>query len=241
MANQFAYFNGVLGQRALALDPEEALRGDITVSMETQEDLVSDDFFSFIRANPAVFFKYLKFLTPDEQELLMIYYLLGKTQAHLGNILRSTQTICSSRLRWTIKRLCAFAAGEPGEERLAQAFQRAGVENAIQLSKAVTLYSKCRSFEYVASALKVQRSPLRRELREAANKMMESSDPEIGSIGAYLYGLVDRASTKGQGWDEKQLRKYADIYSLDSPILGAFRVDISDPNIEQLFMPRANN
>jgi hypothetical protein len=39
MSENSLYFEAIVAHRSLMLDPEEALRGDITLSLETQPDL----------------------------------------------------------------------------------------------------------------------------------------------------------------------------------------------------------
>jgi hypothetical protein len=69
----------------------------------------------------------------------------------------------------------------------------------------------------------------------------ESTDAAESAFGAYIFGLIDKASAAGQGLSKRQLAKQANLYHVDSALLGQFRVEISAPEAAQLFAAMANN
>jgi hypothetical protein len=56
-------------------------------------------------------------LNPESQELLLQYYILGKTQNSLTLVTNVTQTTCSLRLRMAVRLLLAYLMGEFSRER----------------------------------------------------------------------------------------------------------------------------
>ena len=106
MAENSQYFESIVGHRAIAqFDEQLALEGAETVSLETQGDLVEHDYLRYVQENTAQFIRLLRWLNREDQELLLSYYLLNKTQNTLALIHQSTQTICSFRIRMAMRKL----------------------------------------------------------------------------------------------------------------------------------------
>jgi len=101
----------IAGDRAvLAYDHDEegALEGAQLISAETDPDLQREqDIFLFINENFAAFLGYLRNLSLGDQELVLSYYLLRKTQTLLAPIFRTSQTLCSTRMRAAVRTMCA--------------------------------------------------------------------------------------------------------------------------------------
>jgi hypothetical protein len=131
MAENTQYFESITGRRAIAqYDEQTALEGGETVSLECQGDLVEDDYLTYIQENLPQFLRLVRWLTREEQELLLSYYLLSKTQNALALIHLSTQTIMSFRLRMAMKKLGAFMlfGGVPTVEQMSSILAKAGLE-----------------------------------------------------------------------------------------------------------------
>jgi hypothetical protein len=83
-----AYMESVAGDRAVhAYDSDEqgAFDGAQLISAETDPDLQREqDIFIFINENFAAFLGYLRNLSLRDQELLLAYYCLRKTQTPSG-------------------------------------------------------------------------------------------------------------------------------------------------------------
>src|SRR5271166_6075627 len=150
----------LVGNRALLLTEEEALEGNVTISQETQLDQQEQKKFGYIQDNFANFITALRHLKKEDQEMLLSYYILSKTQNTLALIHKSTQTVCSFRIRQAVKRIGTFMMlGAPTEEVMAKVFKKADLENELPvnskgdqvgLSKVVSLYEQTRSFQQVA-------------------------------------------------------------------------------------------
>src|ERR1035437_2480049 len=97
----------VTDARSMLLSDEEALAGDVTLSLETCDDLTDPEFgvLTFIRDNFPTFLKMLRNLKARDQDLLLSYYLLSCSQNTLSPLLNETQTGISSDIRAAIKTL----------------------------------------------------------------------------------------------------------------------------------------
>ena len=237
------YMTSITSARAMLLTEEESLEGGTTISLETQSDLQEDDVFTYIQENFPNFLKMLKYLSQEDQDMLLSYYLLGKTQTTLATIFKSTQTVCSFRIRMAIKVIGAFLLfGEPTAEILAEILSKAGLEDSLKggLSKAVIEYAKCRSFQQVAETLGLHRPDVRRAMSRAARTLLNSNDSREAAMAAWIHSLVDKSNPVGPGYSKRKLLKEGHIFKQDGELLGNFRVDIEDPEFDQLFVSRAN-
>src|SRR5208283_5867612 len=114
MSENTPYFDSITSARAMLLSEDDQLEGITTISLETQADMTEEDILTYVIENFSEFLKMLRFLKKEDQELLLSYYLLSKTQNTLAIIHKSTQTVCSFRIRMAVKVLCAFILN--GEE-----------------------------------------------------------------------------------------------------------------------------
>ena len=237
------YMNSVTSARALLLGEEEALAGATTISLETQQDLQEDDVFTYIQENFVSFIRMLRYLSPEDQDMLLSYYLLGKTQTTLASIFRSTQTVCSFRIRMAVRVIGAFLLfGEPTQEVLARVLGRAGMEDSLKggLSRAVIEYARCRSFQEVADVLGLHRPDVRRAMSRAARSLMGSKDSREAALAAWIHSLVDKSNPVGPGYSKRKMQKEGHLYRRDPDVLGEFSVRIEDPAFDALFVSRAN-
>lgn len=244
MSENTPYFDSITSARALLLDEEEQLEGCTTISLETQADMTEEDILTYVMENFAEFLKKLRYLKKEDQELLLSYYLLSKTQNCLAIVHKSTQTVCSFRIRMAVKTLaCFIMMGEPTPERMHEILERAKLENSlggVELSKIVDLYSKIRSFQRIAEMHKLHRPDIRRAMSRASKQLMESKDAQEHALGAYIHSLIDKANPLGVGYSKRKTQKLGHLYRTDPAILGEFRIKISDPDFEHMFVSRAN-
>ena len=241
--NQFAYFDSIVAHRSLMLNDEEALAGGTLVSLETVGDIGQDDLYASIQENFPQFLNALRTLSAEDQEILLSYYVLGKTQVMLGKISGTTQTICSSNIRMAVKRLATYIAGGLSQSELARILSKSKLEDSLPdlaLSKAITLYEETRSFQYIAQLHNLHRPDIRRAMREAAKQLLESKDDREQMVGAYIFGLVDKASASGQGLSKRKMEKQCHFYMLDPECLGQFRIRIENPGADAIFTSRAS-
>jgi DNA-directed RNA polymerase specialized sigma subunit len=201
MAEITAYFESVTSKRSMLLTEEEALEGATPISLETQGDMSEENVLSYIEQNLPGFIRILRNLAPEDQELLLSYYMLSKTQNTLAVIHRTTQTLCSFLIRKAVERIGTYILlGNPTQEVMSEIFKRAKLENILEnseLSKVVMFYQKTRSFQRVAEVFNLHRPDVRRALRQAAQTLEKSKDNQEKALGAYLKGLIEKASAAG--------------------------------------------
>jgi len=237
------YMDSVTSARAMLLNEEDALEGATTISLETQQDLQEDDVFTYIQENFPSFLRMLRYLSREDGDMLLSYYILGKTQTTLASIFKSTQTVCSFRIRMAVRVIGAFLIfGEPTEAALAEVLAKASLEGSLKggLSRAVAEYARCRSFQQVSETLGLHRPDVRRAMSRAARTLMESRENKKAAIGAWVHSLIDKSNPVGSGYSKRKLMKEGHIFRQDSDILGQFVVPIENPDFDQVFVSRAN-
>ena len=243
MAEASMYFDSIIAERSMLLDPED-YQGDHTVSLETQADIVAQDISSYIFDNFRDFLNILKFLAPEDQELLLGYYLLSKTQWSLARVHNSTQTLCSFKLRLAIKKVGTYMLlGVPTVEKIdsiLDKFGRTQYNDTIKMAELIDMYSKTRSFKTVAAHYKLKRPDVRRAMSCLAKDLLDQKDIHMLALGAFVFGLIDKASAQGRGLSSREKAKICTIYRRDPDILGKFRVDVTDKNFEHLLVTKAN-
>ena len=242
MAENSLFFEAIVAARVILLDEETALEGGATLSLETQ-DMAESDVLTYVEHNFADFLRNLRFLSKEDQELLLAYYVLAKTQTALAKLHGSTQTLCSSRIRLAMRKMGTYIIlGPPIAETMREPFTAAGLENLlpVPLSQVVELYSKTRSFQRVAEVLMLHRPQVRRIMSQASKTLSKSLDTRDKAIGAYLSDLIDKASASGQGFSRRKMAKQGDIYVTMPALLGEFRIPVTATDFDQIFVSRAN-
>ncbi len=229
----------------MLLGEDEQLEGTTTISLETCGDLAEEDILSFIVENFERFLRTLRFLKKEDQELLLSYYILSKTQNTLALIHKSTQTVCSFRIRMAVKTLGTFmlVGGEPTEELLHEVLSKAGLEDCLEkapLSTIVMEYVRTRNFQHVANHFGLHRPDVRRAMSRVSKTLMDSKDGKEAATAAWIHSLIDKVSPIGNGFSKRKSQKLGHIYMQSSPILGQFRIDIQHPDFDQYFVSRAN-
>lgn len=244
MSENTPYFDSITSARAMLLDEDEQLEGATTISLETQADLAEEDILSFINDNFDRFLKTLRYLKREDQELLLSYYLLSKTQNTLAIIHKSTQTVCSFRIRMAVRTLGTFfMMGEPTEEMLREVFVKAGLENSLEkapLSTVVMDYVRCRNFQQVANHFGLHRPDVRRAMSRASKALMDSKNGKEAATAAWLHSLIDKVSPVGNGFSKRKAAKCGHLYRSDPALLGQFRMSMTDSDFNHMFVSRAN-
>jgi hypothetical protein len=139
---------GIAGDRAVLAyehDEEGALYGAQLISAETDPDVQREqDIFIFINGNFAAFLNYLRNLSLRDQELLLAYYCLRKTQTQLAPILKTSQTLCSAGMRAAVRAMCAYITfgGQPTEERMRRILQAVGAEETSLITRPKRQYKE---------------------------------------------------------------------------------------------------
>lgn len=243
MSENSLYFDSIVADRSMLLDPDD-YHGDHTISLETQSDIIAQDISSYIFDNFRDFLRILKFLAPEDQELLLGYYLLSKTQWSLARVHNSTQTLCSFKLRLAIKKVGTYMLlGVPTVDKInsiLEKLEHTNYNENVKLADLIDMYSKTRSFKLVAAYFKIKRPDVRRALSGLAKELLEQKDIHMLALGAFVFGLIDKASAQGKGLSSREKAKICTIYRRDPPILGTFRVDVTDKYFEHLLVTKAN-
>lgn len=81
---------------------------------------------------------------------------------------------------------------------------------------------------------------IHRAFSRLANRLLEDENPRRAAIGSYLFRLIDKVSASGTGLSARQQKKISNVYTRDPECLGLFRVDVSDPGFDSIFVSRAN-
>jgi hypothetical protein len=132
MAEITAYLRAILGHRALLLNDEITLEGAITVSIETAADLGSGDgdVPPYIGDHFPDFFRGLRFLSRENQDMLFADYVLDKTQTRIARLRGTTQTLCSSNIRMALKKIGSLLMYGPSTARITKpVFVEFGLEH----------------------------------------------------------------------------------------------------------------
>jgi hypothetical protein len=268
------YMDSVAGDRAVLAydhDEEAALAGAQLISAETDSDLQQEqDIFIFISRNFAGFLRYLRNLSLRDQELLLAYYCLRKTQTQLAPIFMTSQTLCSAGMRAAVRAMCAYIAfdGQPTEERMRPILQAVGVgearmstgprrqgdlgspsqhvKNGTPGEKAThSLARLLAEYAEVRSfrSLADRHCIHRPETRRAfrsAAEKLEVGDREQQALATWIRALIDKTNPFGEGESKRQAAKRGDVFVSDDARIADFRIRIEDGLLAQILAPRGN-
>jgi hypothetical protein len=111
----------------------------------------------------------------------------------------------------------------------------------IKYADIIDMYAKTRSFKAVAHAYGVKRPDVRRALSSLSKTLLATKDAPTLALGAYVFGLIDKASAQGRGLSQRERAKICPIYRKDPAMLGDFEVDVSVEDFDHFLVSRANN
>lgn len=240
MSENTLYFQTIVAARSKDVDPHD---NGATLSLETCPEIVAEHIGTYIKENFKSFIVQLRQLNDEDQELLLSYYLLAKPQWSLALLYRSTQTVCSSKLRMAVKKLGTAALfGDPDIDTLDTVLDKHNLNSmldGVKTSQLVDTYRQTRSFDSTARIHGVHRPDIRRVLSNVAKELLKERDREELAIGAYIFGLIDKASATGIGFSRRKLDKHTHVYIKDSSILGRFSVDVTHPDFNHMLVSKA--
>jgi hypothetical protein len=245
MSENTPYFNAVVAARAMSFNDDE-FQMDHTISLETQQDLMGESIYAYVWNNFHDFISKIRNLSDEDQELLLSYYILGKTQTSLAIVNKSTQTICSSKIRMAVKRLGAHVLlGEITEELVDNLLRGTShmtydKDPSVKMSTLIVLYSKVNSFQDVADAVGLYRPDVRRAITNLSKDLLALPDLKLTALGAYIHGLIERSAIRGFGPSKTRVISRSHMYRRDPDILGQFDIDLADPTFKDVLYPRAN-
>ena len=230
MAEISAYFEAITAARSMRVtDPFDA--SEETISAETQLDLARDSVGMSLRTDLDTLLPYVAQLCLEDQELLKCYFLLEKPQWCLAVVHRSTQTLCSQRIRKAQERLGLIVQHKgqhPPLDAIAEVMELHGINHILEsgpsTAELIVEYRKRRSFTAVADALRCPRPQVRHVLNTVATTLKDDEHREHAAYGAYVHGLIDQAAVHGSGFGENKRQKLAHAHAVDPDLVGQFRV-----------------
>jgi hypothetical protein len=243
---------------ALTLSDEEALAGQTLLSIETHDGTPMDGFYIYCLQHFPDWLKAIRRLSPEQQEMLLSYYCLGKSQDSIGQLNGDNQSLCSFQVRLATRLAAAYVlmGGPPSAAWMKPILEKAGFENVLKtvpLSQAIEEYESCRSFAQVADRHKLHRPDLRRAMRQASNHLVKGVfasregvtevplAPQESSLGTYLFNLLAYAHPETRGASNPRRKKLSRcVIKKDPDCLGQFRIDVSDPGFGAMFAPQAH-
>ena len=226
------YFDAITAKRSMLVDPEDSC--DQTISLETQADLAQDTIGVALQENYGAFIRYMEYLDPEDQELINLYYQAEKPQWCLAAFHRSTQTLCSQRLRMAVKRLALMAmfGGPPSQEVLDDILDEHQLNLLIPsgptTSALIVQYRMHHSFAVVTDVLRCSRPQARRALISSAATLLRDEHEEHTAFGAYIHGLIDQASVLGAGYSENKRIKCGHGFVSHPAMVGQASIRLDD-------------
>ena len=246
MSENSPYFESITAARSMLVeDPFES--ENETISLETQSDLAKDSIGASLRDNFGQFLPLLRQLNVEDYEMFLSYYFLKKPQWCLAKLYQSTQTLCSFRIRMALKKLgiVTLYQGQPSTEVLDTILESHGLNHIlpdVATSALVDDYRRLRSFSSVALHRGLHRPDVRRALTKASSTLMADAHEEHMAIGAYIHGMIDKASITGSGYSARKVAKHAHLHKSDPGCVGSFDIDVMDPSFEEhVLVSRASN
>jgi len=249
-----AYWDNVTATASLQIDLEDALHGNVTLSVETNDKLTDDSISEFVKDNFFAFLNYLKFMDGEERIVLLSVFLLLATQNTIGGILGRTQTVCSQFCRIAIAKLGYFVqcGGYPSADQIRASVIKNGLEPIT--AEVVILFEKYRNLVEVARMLDMPRPVVKRVISAAAATLIGSAktdttpmsqtatsnkDRESLGFGCYLHRLISGKDPTGRWKGKAAMRRVGTLHRTDPDYLGQFRIPI-DKGIPALFIPKSN-
>lgn len=246
-----AYWDQITSERAFAQfkDEKTALAGNELISAEAQFGMQEEDILAYITEHFADFLRYVRALSLQDQELLLSYYCLGKTQTDLAHFMHTSQTMCSSGIRLAVRALLAtmvFGA-VPTADALEPVLARAGMLKVdfegvtADMSEVLEEYQRCRSFFDIAVKYGMRRPAIRRTIKRVSLLLREETrEPKEQALGWWMFRLMERANPRGRGENPRQQWKSRDMDARVPGVCGKFDIDIEAKNFDLLFAAHAN-
>jgi hypothetical protein len=200
-------------EAAFSSVPERAVK----VSVEEHRDNLSAetvsenssliDFKSFARDCPEKFFSLLEHMRPDLAEILIEYYLLGKSQSFLAKCRKQIQARAFEILRLAEQALGALIilGPHPTRDQLRPILETAGIEftDYGTLSAMIVEYAACRDYSKLAEGRRAPLPAIRKIFRPATGTLLASKKLEEVAVGAYLKSLTHQASLTQAGFGKR--------------------------------------
>ena len=110
----------------------------------------------------------------------------------------------------------------------------------VPLSTLIFAYAQTRNFQRVSEMYRVHRPDIRRRMSHAYKQLLQSKEPRELALGAYIFGLLNKASASGQGMTARERKKQGHMFRTDPMILDQFTIRADDPHFDDVMVSRAN-
>ena len=165
------------------------------------------DFRAFAVEYPERLFPLLLKLRPEFQEFFAEFWLLGKSQAFIGQCHGQIQTRV-----WQVLRLIEQAVGSmiilgtnPTAEVIRPILRKARVESTEygSLTDMILSYAKTQNYAQVAKDVRAPVPAIRKIFRPTITALLANKDVKAVAVGAYLRSLTHQASLTGAGLSKR--------------------------------------
>jgi hypothetical protein len=228
------YMEAVTSARSMLQTEEEGMAGEGTVSIET-EGARTDDFYTYTQEHFPAFLRLLRFASPEEQEMVLSYYICGRSQLALGSLFGRSQTQISYKVRMAVKTMLARFR-PPTEKEISKILKRYRLSLDGMNAAQVVLETQTKTAERVLREHKkhgVPASAIRNLLRDIYAKMKDSPKSEEALLAVWVHASVALPN------NYRRLHRTSWCHRQDPSCLGEFRVALEDPNWTACFTAKA--
>ena len=181
---------------------------DGMLSIETGTDVTGSlDIKSFTQENPTKAVDLLSHVRIEFEELFLEYYLLGKSQAFLGQVHGCIQTRIWQSLRIAEQAVGAILVlgANPSYETIFPILDGRGLDMTPygSLTAMIIYYAQTQSYAAVAKVAKAPLPAIRKIFRPAIEKLLAAKDIKSMAVGCYLRNLTHQASLTGGGLSKR--------------------------------------
>ena len=224
--------------RAYHDNPQASLDGSQCISIETRNDdelelldYINNHYFQFLR--------YVKQMDYYSQELLLSYFLIGKSQEQLAKIQGTTQTLTSRALHCAVRAALAIMlfGGPPSSDTITAILARHTITHAelktrnhklktFSVPRILNAYLRLKNTRAVAQAFDLHPPEVRRVIKKTAMMLRATTGQKEKALSWWLMSLLNVKS-----------KPYSTISYSDKSPLGKFRIPITKHT--KLFHSRA--
>jgi hypothetical protein len=228
--SRLEHFERLLRDKAVHANTEAMLRGELNASCENDTEGFQDSVSTIMREFPDLFFREMQKLERFDQDLLLSYLLLHKTQVQLSRLYKMTQLAVSKNIRESLGLLGAnLLFKDYAESDIRSTLERCKVPDAERNAAMVKFFLDTKSVAATRDKFQIL---VRHRLARIADALKESADLWGTALGAALSHTL--SYSYGGIWQ----RRYFDVFCVDSQSLGQATIDIE--NCEGIFASRAD-
>ncbi len=220
----------------------ELLVGDATVSIETRAELSAEENMAMFAARDRAKFLRLAEMLPDRYfDMLVSYFLIGKTQKQVGDVTGDAQAHVAFRLTLASQALAGLLRfdGIPSACVVVPILQRIGAQTIplprqlstptgtprlVPAGDLIATYLSTRSYTAAAARHGVRRQDTRRAIREIARRLERTANLDCKCLGAILLAFAAYSSASIAGDTKREERHLCQVFRVDPDALGQFEV-----------------